>query len=551
MSSITVEEAMAVGALTRACIIAGFSGLKNPIEHVTVLEIPDSEEWFKGHELIITAFYNIRDDAERQLALLDKMKLMHSAALALCYPGLHYHALSEQVLQRAEELHIPIIEIPRDVPYIDIISPVVQEIQKNRSLEIKQMLEIQNQLTEWLAQKLNPTMIIPKIGAILGDPLLLVDDQYRQLAGYQMELTSASTAHDEMDHAGVSDSSIPDQAIVETASRHDAYPSSVLPMSIATHITAESELDGQQYIVETIQSADHVYGYLCAWSEERMPPFKEMLYHSVAVSLALYFTQEDAIQSAARDYQQTVLVNWLNGQEITPDQLERSIQELGYDPTTLVGMALVTASNREQSSELAGQINTWCKHNDHTRRCMVIAHGYQLVLLLSQPAKKDAFETEYEDFFTSMRRQMHVEHTVIYGRMLHHLAEEGAVLYRSLQDVLYFRQRIPALPHVMYTSRLPIFQLLRTSRAAALLAPLCPLLQPLLEYDQRMNADFMETLEYFLFYPEQQDLPDVLHIHRNTLNYRKQRIIEILGMNPFENPYRMQFELALLVHHLT
>ncbi len=553
MSSITVEEAMAVGALTRARIIAGFSGLKNPIEHVTVLEIPDSEEWFKGHELIITAFYNIRDDAERQLALLDKMKLMHSAALALCYPGLHYHALSEQVLQRAEELHIPIIEIPRDVPYIDIISPVVQEIQKNRSLEIKQMLEIQNQLTEWLAQKLDPTMIIPKIGAILGDPLLLVDDQHRQLAGYQMELTStsASSVHDEMDHAGVNDSSIPDQAIVETASRHDAYPSSVLPMSIATHIAAESELDGQQYIVETIQSADRVYGYLCAWSEERMPPFKEMLYHSVAVSLALYFTQEDAIQSAARDYQQTVLVNWLNGQEIIPDQLERSIQELGYDPTTLVGMALVTASNREQSSELAGQINIWCKHNDHARRCMVIAHGYQLVLLLSQPAKKDAFETEYEDFFTSMRRQVHIEHTVIYGRMLHQLAEEGAALYRSLQDVLYFRQRIPALPDVMYTARLPIFQLLRTSRAVALLAPLRPLLQPLLEYDQRMNADFMETLEYFLFYPEQQDLPDVLHIHRNTLNYRKQRIIEILGMNPFENPYRMQFELALLVHHLT
>ncbi|MFD1887810.1 PucR family transcriptional regulator [Paenibacillus wenxiniae] len=557
MSSITVEEAMAVGALTRARMIAGFSGLKNPIEHVTVLEIPDSEEWFKGHELIITAFYHIRDDVERQLALLDKMKLMHAAALALCYPGLHYHTLSEQVLQRAEALHIPIIEIPRDVPYIDIISPVVQEIQKHRSLEIKQMLEIQNQLTEWLAQKLDPTRIIPKIGMILGDPLLLIDEQYHQLAAYQINLTSQPVVEAESivtDKHSSEQSTATNQAELEQAIAEFHHQDDVIPIQSLALNAADTELEGQHYIVETIQSADRVYGYLCAWSEERMPPFKEMLYHSVAVSLALYFSQEDAIQSAARDYQQTILVNWLNGQEITPDQLERSIQEIGYDPKVLTGMALLTACNREQHDELAREVEDWCRSNQisnyNHRRCMIIPHGHQLVLLLEHPTESESFEIKYDAYFAAMHRQISVQHTVMYSRIQHHLAEEGAALYHSLQNVLYFRHRIAALPDVIHAARLPIFQLLRNNRAATLLSPLRPLLQPLLDYDQRMNADFTETLEYFLFYPDQQDLPDVLHIHRNTLNYRKQRIIEILGMNPFENPYRVQFELAVLVHHL-
>lgn len=44
----------------------------------------------------------------------------------------------------------------------------------------------------------------------------------------------------------------------------------------------------QHYVVEVIQSAERIYDYLCVWSEEKMPPFKEMLYHSVAVSLFLY-----------------------------------------------------------------------------------------------------------------------------------------------------------------------------------------------------------------------------------------------------------------------
>ncbi len=523
---------MTVGALTRARMIAGFSGLRNPIEHVTVLEIPDSEEWFKGRELIITAFYHIRDDVERQLALLDKMKLMHASALALCYPGLHYHTLSQQVIDRAEQLQIPIIEIPRDVPYIDIISPVVQEIQKHRSLEIKQMLEIQNQLTEWLAQKLDPTVIISKIGAILGDPLLLVNEQYQPLASYGIELTESMQHH--------SDSS---------QNQDEEMLLSIPSMDLSAR---DREEEDQHYTSQVIQSATRKYGYLCAWSEERMPSFKEMLYHSVAVSLALYFSQMDAIQSATRDYQQTLLVNWLNGQETSSDQIERSMLETGYDVHAFVGMAVITGEDRDYHEQLAQQIEAWCKQNERQLRVMIIHHGYQLILFLELTDKRASLDQVAEAYFNAMYHQIDVKHTIMYTRIQNQdqLTQEGATIYRSLQDMLYFRHRIRALPDVMCAAKLPIFPLLRTSRAATLLSPLRTLLQPLIDYDQRMNADFLETLQYFLFYPEQQELPEVLHIHRNTLNYRKQRISEILGLSPFENPYRMQFELALLLHHL-
>ncbi|MDY8026222.1 hypothetical protein [Paenibacillus polymyxa] len=55
------------------------------------------------------------------------------------------------------------------------------------------------------AQKLDHTVIISKIGEILGDPLLLVGENYNQLAGYHMEMVHApegdpdselKTAHD-------------------------------------------------------------------------------------------------------------------------------------------------------------------------------------------------------------------------------------------------------------------------------------------------------------------------------------------------------------------
>lgn len=513
MSSITVEEAMTVGALTRAQIIAGHTGLRNSIEHVTVLEIPDSEEWFKGHELIITAFYNIGDDVQRQLALLNKMKKMRAAALALCYPGLHYHSLSPLVLQRADELHLPIIEIPRDVPYIDIISPVVQEIQKNHSLEIRQMLQIQNYVTEWLADKLDHTVIIPKIGEILGDPLLLVDERYRELASYKVELVYTDPAE-----------------------------------SIAAYSPDEAE-DSPFDIVEVIQSAERVYGYLCIRSDEKMPPFKEMLYHSVAVSLALYFAQEDAIQSAARDYQQTVLIHWLNGQEIGQEQLERSLHEAGHDLHSFGGMVILIAQDAAQQHQLHMSIQAAYEKVWH-RKGMIITHGQQLVLLLPQVSNHSEQSDEYGHQLDALKTALPVPVIMVYQRIQRDLINEGAVLYRSLLDILHFRRRMPALSDLLCGDRLPLFQMLRHMEDDTLQRVLQPLLEPLLQYDRKMNADFLDTLEYFLFYPEQQELPDVLHIHRNTLNYRKQRIIDILKVNPFENPHRIHFEMAVLLNKL-
>ncbi|WP_196233286.1 hypothetical protein [Paenibacillus polymyxa] len=41
------------------------------------------------------------------------------------------------------------------------------------------------------AQKLDHTVIISKIGEILGDPLLLVGENHNQLAGYHMEMVHA------------------------------------------------------------------------------------------------------------------------------------------------------------------------------------------------------------------------------------------------------------------------------------------------------------------------------------------------------------------------
>ncbi|KAB7667740.1 PucR family transcriptional regulator ligand-binding domain-containing protein [Bacillus sp. B1-b2] len=86
---IMVRDALGIGALTNGKLLAGHEGLNNIINHVSVIEVPDAHEWFRGNELFLTAFYTIQNDISAQLKLITHLSEKKSAALGICYPGLY------------------------------------------------------------------------------------------------------------------------------------------------------------------------------------------------------------------------------------------------------------------------------------------------------------------------------------------------------------------------------------------------------------------------------------------------------------------------------
>jgi len=74
----------------------------------------------------------------------------------------------------------------------------------------------------------------------------------------------------------------------------------------------------------------------------------------------------------------------------------------------------------------------------------------------------------------------------------------------------------------------------------------------LLRYDATHGTDLVHTLQVFF---EQNanasQTSRALFVHRNTLNYRLQRIMEISGLDPDDAEARLAFQLALKVHRLS
>lgn len=125
--AITVREALRIGKLQRARVLAGRQGLGRLIEHVDVIEMPDIRPWVRPNILYLTSFYAIRDNPRAQEELIRYLAQRGAAAVVLDTQSFLKEAPAE-VLAAAESCGFPVIEIPEDASYVDIITPVLEAV---------------------------------------------------------------------------------------------------------------------------------------------------------------------------------------------------------------------------------------------------------------------------------------------------------------------------------------------------------------------------------------------------------------------------------------
>ncbi len=121
-----VKDIIKLPALRGIEVTAGYSGLDRKAEHVTVMEVPDIKQWLKGNDFLITSFYSVRKSEEEQCNLI--RNLADTCCCVAVKTGKYVDQISDQVRKTADECGLPLLEIPFDMTYIDIIVSVMNLI---------------------------------------------------------------------------------------------------------------------------------------------------------------------------------------------------------------------------------------------------------------------------------------------------------------------------------------------------------------------------------------------------------------------------------------
>lgn len=131
---VTVKEILSIPALRRLLVIAGEEGLNKRVSYVTVMEVPDIVRWLKGNDLVITSLYAFKDDLKEQINLIDRLADNHCSCLAV-KTGQYVKKLDKAVIERANSRGLVLVEIPREITYIEIIVNAMDKIFENRDID--------------------------------------------------------------------------------------------------------------------------------------------------------------------------------------------------------------------------------------------------------------------------------------------------------------------------------------------------------------------------------------------------------------------------------
>lgn len=130
--SITIRDCLQLPSLSLGTVVAGRSGLDKIVNAISVVEFDHYiDDLNRENELLITAFYNIKDDVEAQCQAIVEYTKSGDVGIVLFYLDTILKNLDQRVLATADSLHFPIIVMPGanvGLRYSDVISDVMEAV---------------------------------------------------------------------------------------------------------------------------------------------------------------------------------------------------------------------------------------------------------------------------------------------------------------------------------------------------------------------------------------------------------------------------------------
>ena len=115
---VTVRELLQMDILKDAKILAGTRGLDVRIRNASVLEGVDSKEIIsyagRPGELVVSGFFHVKDDIEKQCRIIRALHETGCAALVLMHVGKVLPSVSQQMIDTAEETGLPLLSLEKE-----------------------------------------------------------------------------------------------------------------------------------------------------------------------------------------------------------------------------------------------------------------------------------------------------------------------------------------------------------------------------------------------------------------------------------------------------
>lgn len=178
--NLTVEAILKSEFMEGARLLAGISALEKEIKYVDIIEVPDVIDWINEGGFYLTTGYSFKDDLQSQKELVQTLSAKNSAALCI-KKGRYFSEIPEIIVKTANELNYPIIELPKDKSYVDILLPLSSMLLDKKTYLLKHSEKIHQDLTDVVLSGGGLDHLAQTLYKLINKSVLIQDREQKKL----------------------------------------------------------------------------------------------------------------------------------------------------------------------------------------------------------------------------------------------------------------------------------------------------------------------------------------------------------------------------------
>ena len=529
---LTVRELLLAEEMKDIKVLAGDRGLDKEIKGVTIIEAPDIVKFIDGGEVLLTGLYAFRScTVDEFRTYINELSRKSVSALVLKRGRKVENADTkiELLFAFAQEHNIPVLEVPFEVSFRDVMSLIMERLFNE---EVTRLKYFKTTHDNFAALAIAPDSTGKGVDEILDVLSKLIRNP---VAVYNQNLTCLAAT---------------DQAPREFAVSRDAVPFDPGTYSNYTYMRQKGEVP-QCLIQVKMSFREKIYLVVTELNQ----PFGTMdciAAESAITALRFEFSRQYAVTELEKKFQNDIIHNILNGKIHSMGELQKNTSLLGVD---INGSYRVIVFGMTNESMARGDFKAKVKDIDvlsdliRSRISKAKIHNDLDKIVVIQEVEREQTQEEYRKSIKKIAEQVQAD-VARYNKYLKIKAGAGRVVDGIINLPESFKEANEAFmfvdvageisedgnPQAMLFSDLGIFKLLcQLSDPSMLLEYVPEGLQKLYNYKKPQRDDLITTLRAYLdrnlnLSKTAQDL----YVHYKTAVYRIEKIEKLTGID-FDN----------------
>lgn len=560
---LTIKDLLEIKSIEGIKIVAGESGINNEIAIVNIIENPDSFDWWTSNELLLSTGYIFKDNEELQNRIIQELAEINCAGLCIKMKR-YFNEIPQNMIDAANKYGLPLLELPFGYTLSNLISIINEKATARYDTLNRSSLDVHNALFRIALEGGGLNRISAELAETINNPVVIVDHDWNLLH-----------------YTDCQDNDIPLTSCLQLVYNRPVFPkefTDTIPQNIneiKKSIKRIYHYDNGQKLkcrIMPVAVANHLYGYIVVLQTVR--ELAELDYialeHSSSI-LALERIKAREIDEVKLKIRHDFFDDLLTGKINSPHTLQTLCDLHGLE-ANYAYYCMVVNIERAEPDKYEDMVEMKVELEQISKKCVELVYDLSdqadgkvtsfyrnnriIILVGKQENKASVAINDVKTFAGGLhellsRKITRTSFLIGIGRQ-YKTIDSLHKSFSEAQEAIRLMQRFNGQSLVSHFEDYSVYHFLDSNiKTPELESFFYSTLGPIYDHDRAHGTSFMITLEnYFAYNRNVSEAAKAMYIHRNTFNYRIDKIKEILKTELKNSEELLQIQLALKIYRL-